>query len=470
SYAELPEGIKFYDTAQQRSAEKYKWYSKEVTLITATKYMLKNDGTPVCDPINGVPLNVPFVTGESVMAVLFRGTTEEDLQPPKTSSSGIGIGLNVYANDNTAYIKNAAVTASGVFVDAKAGEKTRKDPKDEKKTITLTNGSYVAAKAGYRSGNKGLAGSIAANYVNEDIKAYIENAVITVKNGKDVIVKADSNLNTKASTSAVGGLNITGSAIKSTSAAGIGVTGDVVMEDVDAYISADTKITGAGNLAVIAASKGSTVDSASSGENTSGNENSMGAVGISLVDSDVKAELKGDDTAQALKVTGDVTVKATSERTASITSGATAKGAVGAKGITVGLAIATFDTNAIINREITGSRNITVEADAKNGGNAATYAGTMGCSPKKENGDDNIRADEAAGNALGAAGDMAFAGGAINDDDDDDDDDPEVPQALPVRPDTAEGSVEWAGTIALLIYNNTVNAYIKKNTVSTGAL
>ncbi|MCF0142209.1 MAG: hypothetical protein HUJ75_02400, partial [Parasporobacterium sp.] len=258
-----------------------------------------------------------------VNAATFSDASEEDTATdtaPAVSSSGIGIGLNVYTNDNTAYIKGAAVTAAGVYVNAKAGEKTVKDPSDNTKTITVKNGSSVGAKAGFRAGDKGPAGAVAADYVNENIKAYIENADITVTNGKDITVKADSNLITEAAATAIGGL------IQSARAAGIGIAADVVMEAVNAYISADTYMAGAGNLTIEASSAGTTTDSASSGDNVNGDDFSFGSVAISVVESLVKAELKGDNNSQALQLTGDVTVKASSERTADITSGVSADG------------------------------------------------------------------------------------------------------------------------------------------------
>ncbi|MCF0142938.1 MAG: hypothetical protein HUJ75_06135, partial [Parasporobacterium sp.] len=94
-----------------------------------------------------------------------------------------------------------------------------------------------------------------------------------------------------------------------------------------------------------------------------------------------------------------------------------------------------------------------------------TYAGTAGCPLKKGDGSDNITVSEASDKALAAAKALASSLGAIINTAA-----PEVPDALPVRPETAEGALDRAGTISLLIYHNKVNAYINKNTVSTGAL
>ncbi|MCF0228739.1 MAG: hypothetical protein HUJ76_03460, partial [Parasporobacterium sp.] len=463
AYNALPEGIRNLTEAQEHQAGNFKWYYKNISLDFAHRYIFKDDDTILYNPLTGAPMEMEYIPGKVVSIILFQGVTENELKAPEVSSTGIGIGLNIYDNDNNAYIKNADIKASGVNVEAAAGTKEAADPKNKKKNITYNNASNVEAKAGYRSGKTGFAGSIAVNYAYDDVNAYIENSIIEITNGKDVAVKAGSNMGTKVVTGAVGAIGI-----KSVNATGGGITGDYLYEKVNAYISSDTKITGAADLSISAGSKGNTTDQASAGENTSGNDGKMGALGIIIVTSDVKAELKGSDTCEALSVSGDVNVKASSERTANIKSGASAKGATSVKGITIGLSVATFYTNAIVDRAISGSENISVEAIAKNGGNVTTVASTSGCSKKAEDGEANVGANQAGNDALIAADIMVDDANNINGDDYDNE--PIIPDAMPINPDTAEGSVEWAGTLALLVYNNKVNAYIKKNTVTSGNL
>lgn len=72
-------------------------------------------------------------------------------------SAGVGIGVNVIKNENTAYIENATITAGGVTVRATTGgqEITTTTTENGTNTTTYNNKSNVDSNAGYNSGKFG---------------------------------------------------------------------------------------------------------------------------------------------------------------------------------------------------------------------------------------------------------------------------------------------------------------------------
>ena len=120
--------------------------------------------------------------------ILMKANTTDTGSTGTKVSAGVGIGVNVIKNENTAYIKNATIEASGVDVKATTGgyevtTTTTTTEGGETKTATkkYDNRSDVSSAAGFNSGEFGFGGAISVNVVNDVTTAYIDGAKITIK-------------------------------------------------------------------------------------------------------------------------------------------------------------------------------------------------------------------------------------------------------------------------------------------------
>ena len=441
-----------------------KWYYGTIELKKATRQLCDLNGKPVYD-ILGTPLMEEFVKGEFPIVTLKQKDTQQGDIPADRKVIGVSIGVNVASQDTEAIIKNANIKAGSMNVSSASGvyNGTFKPAKltnaDGSVKSAMNSSSTVTSTAGFSQGEFGLAGSIAVNVVDDKVKSTVENVTIVLTGGNTSITATN---NYDLSTTAKG---TSKKAEKAATGVGAGIAMAVLVKDTDARFIDFKQLTGGNDLTVKAEGSGSVTTSSTAG--AKGGSAYTPALGVVVIVSDTNAFIQGSNT---LDLKGNLAIKASSDVKSNLTADASAVGHDVAAGGTVLVDVGIFEQNAVLGAEVKNAASIAVDAIAKNTAVAKAVAGADGAAPKipvktvsgssKEekapSTDDSMnQALKSAANIVNNADKEKVA---------------KVPTTTPQSAETAEGSVDVAGSLVLVVLNNSNKASVLKNTNVVGNL
>ena len=394
-------------------------------------------------------------------------------------SAGVGIGVNVIKNENTAYIKNATIEASGVDVKATTGGyevTTTTTEGGETKTATkkYDNRSDVSSAAGFNSGEFGFGGAISVNVVNDVTTAYIDGAKITIKgNGGTNNINIEATSKNDSHTTA-GKEKDENNTYSSNVGVGSGIAVGVGNYTTTADLGSDVTITGTtnqeiGSVTIKATSEGEVNVEAIAG--VAGGKAVAPVIAVNIVNGTTRAKAAAN-TSNMLALTGDMTVYARSDRKRRTTANASAAGSKVAVGGAITVAAGNLHQYAYMERRISKSRNISVKAESGNSTETVSIAGANGAAaPKDDEGSSGSNEDsdsQSSKSSPDALVNKALASGkkvgsgtdGIG----------ETPSKSPQKAETTEGKVTVAAAIAVDIWGDETKAVVTGKTISSGKL
>ena len=411
--------------------------------------------------------------------ILMKANTTDTGSTGTKVSAGVGIGVNVIKNENTAYIKNATIEASGVDVKATTGGyevTTTTTEGGETKTATkkYENRSDVSSAAGFNSGEFGFGGAISVNVVNDVTTAYIDGAKITIKgNGGTNNINIEATSKNDSHTTA-GREKDENNAYSSNVGVGSGIAVGVGNYTTTADLGSDVTIIGTtnqeiGSVTIKATSKGEVNVEAIAG--VAGGKAVAPVIAVNIVNGTTRAKAAAN-TSNMLALTGDMTVYARSDRKRRTTANASAAGSKVAVGGAITVAAGNLHQYAYMERGISKSRNISVKAESGNSTETVSIAGANGAAAPKDDEDSSGSSEDSDSQSSKSSPDAlvnkALASGkkvgsgtdGIG----------ETPSKSPQKAETTEGKVTVAAAIAVDIWGDETKAVVTGNTTSSGKL
>lgn len=411
--------------------------------------------------------------------ILMKANTTDTGSTGTKVSAGVGIGVNVIKNENTAYIKNATIEASGVDVKATTGGyevTTTTTEGGETKTATkkYDNRSDVSSAAGFNSGEFGFGGAISVNVVNDVTTAYIDGATITIKgNGGTNNINIEATSKNDSHTTA-GREKDENNTYSSNVGVGSGIAVGVGNYTTTADLGSDVTITGTtnqeiGSVTIKATSEGEVNVEAIAG--VAGGKAVAPVIAVNIVNGTTRAKAAAN-TSNMLALTGDMTVYARSDRKRRTTANASAAGSKVAVGGAITVAAGNLHQYAYMERGISKSRNISVKAESGNSTETVSIAGANGAAaPKDDEGSSGSTEDsdsQSSKSSPDALVNKALASGkkvgsgtdGIG----------ETPSRSPQKAETTEGKVTVAAAIAVDIWGDETKAVVTGKTISSGKL
>ena len=411
--------------------------------------------------------------------ILMKANTTDTGSTGTKVSAGVGIGVNVIKNENTAYIKNATIEASGVDVKATTGGyevTTTTTEGGETKTATkkYDNRSDVSSAAGFNSGEFGFGGAISVNVVNDVTTAYIDGAKITIKdNGGTNNINIEATSKNDSHTTA-GKEKDENNTYSSNVGVGSGIAVGVGNYTTTADLGSDVTITGTtnqeiGSVTIKATSEGEVNVEAIAG--VAGGKAVAPVIAVNIVNGTTRAKAAAN-TSNMLALTGDMTVYARSDRKRRTTANASAAGSKVAVGGAITVAAGNLHQYAYMERGISKSRNISVKAESGNSTETVSIAGANGAAAPKDDEDSSGSSEDSDSQSSKSSPDAlvnkALASGkkvgsgtdGIG----------ETPSKSPQKAETTEGKVTVAAAIAVDIWGDETKAVVTGNTTSSGKL
>jgi hypothetical protein len=387
-------------------------------------------------------------------AVKASGDEEEETGSTKFGL-GVGVAIGNVSYKNLAYIgSNGNIKAGGLTIQALTGNMDKEGEEEP-----LNNELIVNAKAGYNKSNFGIGGAIAINIFDGSTKAYInDGTIITIIDAASI----PSNIKVQAvdysSTETIADASSQDEAGSSTGI-GSGIAISIFDNEVIAYIG-EVTINGIVNdLQVSSSSKGSNVTIAIAGAD--GGICIVPVLALNMVNNNVEASIK--EFAQAILVSGDIVIEASGIRNSQTEGNAEAGGENVAIGAAVAIGLIDTSELAKLERSI-GSKNspaqsIMVNAIGIGYHEVSSYAGKNGGQEDVEDEDEGTEEEEKKGSitdiinkAMGSINSNRSSEGLSEKDTTD--------TASEKKAETTEGTLTFAASLALNIYNSNTIAEI----------
>ena len=369
-------------------------------------------------------------------------------------SVGVAVVVQVVTASNKAEVEYVSVEAEDVTVTATSGRREGEE---------AVSGSSAVAKAGFSAGNFGLGGAIVVNVSGFETRAFIGTAdiklggtdssdlkVISVENEKVTSKALTTQGNEDGKVGIGAGISVSVANVKS-----IAEIGTAIIEGVNAITVDATSTSNVEVYAEAGAAGGTAV---------------VPVLALNINYSEVTARIQ-----KALKVeaTGNVAITINADNTSDTEANAAVAGEKAAIGGAFAIAVNTFNNNAELKRALSAD-SVVVASDVKVNAINNAKASAKGAdgeeaeednkkaasedtntNEKKENESEKGSAANIVDNALKSG--QKVSGDTKN-----------VPNKSPQKPETSEGTITVAGSLALEILNVNTSTNIEGDVESEG--